>query len=124
MRALALGVAGYLVGLRVSGSEAAFGAAAGSVAAGVYGWSYLASHLDRLRSAAQRGFDATLAGRAMLRLVLLTVAGAAMFLTGRAAFVGYLGGFAVTFAVLMGSEIPRVARELRARGSIPMRGGE
>jgi len=114
VRGLLLGVLAGAVARLVRGDEAAVGAAAGCLAAGVYAWGYLRSHMAR--AGRSRIFDPSLARNSIVRITLLAAAGVGMRILGKDPFVGYLGGFAVAFAVLVALEAPGVVRQLRANG--------
>jgi hypothetical protein len=102
------------VALLLQGWPSAVGASAGSLAAAVYCWGYLRSHLAR--AGRTRIFDPALARHSAARIAALAMVAVGMRLMGRMPFIGYLAGFAVVFAVLVALEAPRVARQLRANG--------
>jgi hypothetical protein len=114
LRGLLLGLVAGAIGFRAGDWPVAAGAFTGSLAAAVYAWGYLRSHLGRARRA--RIFDPKLARHSVARIVALGVLGAAIWSMGREPFVGYLLAFAGAFAVLVALEAPAVARELRANG--------
>lgn len=114
LRGALAGVAAGAVAVLVSGWPAAFGAAVGSLAAGVYAWGYLRSHIGR--AGRTRIFDLALARHSVIRIVALALAGVGMRLAGRMPFIGYLVGFAVAFGLLVALEAPAVARQLKAGG--------
>ena len=114
VRGALVGIAAGVVAVLVSGWPAAFGVAAGSLAAGVYAWGYLRSHIGR--AGRTRIFDPALARHSVIRMAALALAGVGMRLAGRMPFVGYLVGFAVAFGVLVALEAPAVARQLKAGG--------
>lgn len=103
-----------IIGLRAGDGEIALGAAGGALLAGFYAGAYLKTHLrDR-----ERAFDRTTAASTMVRLVLVAIGGLVAWLAGKQVLIAYLTSFAVGFAILLASELPRVARDLRARGLI------
>lgn len=116
VRGVILGVVAGAVAAAWRGWPAAVGVGLGSLAAAVYVWGYLRSHMGRTGRA--RVFDPALARHSLARIAALALAGAAMRLMGETPFVGYLVGFGVAFAVLVGLEAPRVARQLKASGLI------
>lgn len=115
-RGVVLGVIAGAVAAAWRGWPATVGVGVGSLAAAVYVWGYLRSHMGHAGRA--RVFDPALARHSLARIAGLALAGAAMRLLGQMPFVGYLVGFAVAFAVLVGLEAPRVARQLKASGLI------
>lgn len=116
LKALALAVVSALAGLLLKGPETAFGVFLGAAGGAAYVWGYLRSHLAR--AGRERMMDASLLGSATLRFVLLAVFAVGVYLISREAFMGFLVGFALSFGVLLISEVPRVTRQLRARGMI------
>lgn len=116
LKALALGVVSALVALFLNGPEAAFGVFLGVAGGAVYVWGYLRSHMAR--AGREQMMDTSLLASATLRFVLLAVFGVGVYLISRDAFIGFLVGFALSFGVLLISEVPRVTRHLRARGMI------
>lgn len=116
VRGAILGVIAGAVAAAWRGWPAAVGVGVGSLAAAVYVWGYLRSHMGHAGRA--RIFDPALARHSLFRIAGLALAGAGMRLMGETPFVGYLVGFAVAFAVLVGLEAPRVARQLKASGLI------
>ena len=114
-----IAAAALLVGWTSIELIAGVGAAAGCLAAGVYAWSFIRSHLGR--AARSRFFDGKGAGAAGMRMVALGVVGAALFFVSREAFIAYLIGFGVCFAILLATEAPRVAREIQGQASVGSR---
>ncbi|MEO7804460.1 MAG: hypothetical protein ABIS18_08955 [Actinomycetota bacterium] len=117
-KASVIGGLAAVIGLGLSGYHAATGAFAGSVVAGLYASGYLRSHIAKAGSR-QRIFDAKIARDAVLRLVVAVAVGVGAHLFGGRIMVkAYVGSFAVAFALLVISEIPRAKQDLRARGVI------
>ena len=114
VRGLLLGIVAGTVAVLASGWPAAVGVVAGSVAAAVYCWGYLRSHLGHLGRT--RIFDPALARQSIARIAALAIVGVGMRLAGRMPFIGYLIGFAIAFAVLVALEAPAVARRFKADG--------
>lgn len=117
IKAASLGAFAAIVTLGTSTASAAIGAAVGSLAAGFYSIGYLRSHLASAGNHV-RPFDAGIAKQAMFRLVLVGMLGLGAYSNGRPAFIAYLSSFALCFAVLIVSEIPRATKQLRAKGLI------
>lgn len=118
-KAAALGVLAGAITLWLYDGPAAVGVLVGSLVASVYGWGYLRNHLARMEArTADSMFDKALFARAMGRLGSLAVFSTAIYVFWPPGFVGYLIGFGVAFAILVASEVPRLTRELRARGVI------
>jgi hypothetical protein len=116
LRGILLGLAIGAAALLIWGLPAAVGAAAGSLAAAVYCWGYLRSHVGH--AGRTRIFDPALARHSAARIGTLALVAVGMRLAGRMPFIGYLSGFAVAFAVLVALEAPAVARQLRANGVV------
>ena len=114
-KALPLGAVGALVALGSSGPLPAAGAFAGAMAAGLYAVGYVKGHLS---GAAERDrvFDSRVARGAMLRILAMAAGGAAAYAAGRSVLIAYLASFAVSFAVLLGSQVPQIKRQLSAGG--------
>ena len=115
LRAAALGALAAAIAFGTKGAPAAFGAFMGALAAGYYAGGYLRSHIAR--AVRTEFFDRSLARQALQRLIVTAALAFGAFLSGRAAFMSYLVTFAVGFAVLVISEMPRASRQLKARGS-------
>lgn len=116
VKAVVLGIAAALAAAAIAASpRAAAGALAGGLAAGLYAWSYLRTHLGRTERT--RVFDPEVAREATVRLLMMVTTGAGMWLAGRTVFLAFVATFAVTFAVLIASEIPRAVRQLKASGT-------
>lgn len=118
LKAGALAVPGALAALALKGGPAASGTFLGVVVAALYSWGYLRGHLKRAQAPRKGMVDPPLVLGAMGRFVLLAIVTALVYVVDRDAFLGYLIGFAVGFGVLVASEVPRVSRELRARGML------
>jgi hypothetical protein len=116
VRGVILGVVAGAVAAAWRGWPVAVGVGLGSLAAAVYVWGYLRSHMGHAGRA--RVFDPALARHSLVRIGALALVGVAMRLMGELPFVGYLVGFGLAFAVLVGLEAPRVARQLKASGLI------
>lgn len=116
-KAVPLGAASALGAYGWSGQRAAFGAAIGALGAGVYAWSYLRSHLARRER--ERAFDPALARQAAIRLAAAVAAGAGVYVLGRPALLGFLAAFGAAFAVIVVTELPRMARHVKALGGRP-----
>jgi hypothetical protein len=98
------------VGFSLGGPTVALGASVGTLASGLYVWSFLRSHLSQ--APRERIFDRGIATGAGLRLLTAAVTGAGMFLVGREAFVAYLAAFGAGFALLLATQAPAVLRKL------------
>lgn len=116
-KSLSLAVVGAVIAMGLGSRLAALGAFTGTFAAGVYAMGFLRSHLDRA-GLQTKAFDGGLAGKAVLRLLAVAVVGVGSYYLGRAAFTAYLISFAISFAILVISEIPRASKQLKARGLI------
>lgn len=118
VKAALIGALTGVVGLGLSGYPAAAGAFAGALVAGLYSSGYLRSHITKAGSR-ERIFDAKIARDAVLRLIVAVAVGVGAHLYGgRVTVKAYVGAFAVAFALLVISEIPRAKQNLRARGVI------
>jgi hypothetical protein len=115
IKAASLGSVAALAALGLSGNLAAFGALAGSVMAGAYAAAYLRSHVFRDLSN-PRFFDSRLVTHSLMRLVAVAVVGWGAYALSRNALRGYLIAFALGFPLLLMTELPLVARQLKARG--------
>lgn len=113
-KAAVLAFIGGLIGLGLNGARLGAGAAAGALVAGLYAAGYLNSHLKER----ERAFDSQMATGTFLRLSMVAVGGGLAWIAGRLVLIFYLASFAVAFALLVISEVPRVKRDLRARGLI------
>lgn len=116
LKAAILAIMALLIGLGTRGALVGMGAAIGCLAAAVYCWGYLRSHVDR--AARDKMLDAALMSQAGVRLVVLALVSVGMWFLGRQVLMAYLIGFAIAFALLLATEIPRVTRDLRTRGLI------
>lgn len=117
VKTLALGAIAALIAMGSGGASVAFGAGLGALAAGFYGVNFLRSHLNRLGNL-ERIFDSSVAKMATIRLIVVVAGGIGAYALGKPAAVAYLASFAVCFAVIVISEIPRASKQLRARGLI------
>ncbi|MGH2708035.1 MAG: hypothetical protein ACRDJF_03115 [Actinomycetota bacterium] len=106
-----IAVPGATLGFSLGGPDVALGASVGILAAGLYAWSFLRSHVSR--TSRKRVFDRRVAAGAGLRLVTAAVTGAAMFLVGRKPFVAYLAAFGAAFAILLLTQAPGALRQLQ-----------
>jgi hypothetical protein len=111
LRAFMVSLFGAIVGYGAYGAGGAAGAFAGCLAAGFYASGYLRSHVLTKRA---KVMDAGIAKSAIFRLVLVFAIGGAMYVAGRQPAIAYIVGFAVTFAVVVASEIPRTMKALRS----------
>lgn len=115
VKAVSVGAVGALIALGASGPNAAVGAFAGSVIAGLYGAGYLRSHTGRRDI--RHTYDRRVARSALLRLGLIVAGGGAVMAgAGRPGLQGYVLGFAAGFPFLVMTEAPRAFRQLKARG--------
>lgn len=117
-KSLALAAVVFLVALGLRDFDSAAGSTVGVLAAAVYAWGYLGSHLRRLQESSEQHAARRLFGAATLRLFILFAATGGMWFAGRETFLGFLVGFAIGFAVIVVSEAPRITRSLRSRGSV------
>lgn len=115
-KAFALAAVVFLIALGLRNFASAAGAAVGVLAAALYAWGYLGSHLRRLQKAAEERSGQKLFRQATVRLFILFLATGGMWFAGRSTFLGFLIGFAIGFAVIVVSEAPRITRTLRTRG--------
>lgn len=115
VKSVAVAAASFLITLGIDDVYSAVGVAGGVAASAVYAWGYLASHIGRLSG---KEGNRKLFTQASLRLVLLIAASASVWLAGREVFLGFLVGFGIGFAVLISTEVPRIARLLRTRGLV------
>lgn len=113
-RAGVLAFVAALIGFGWGGIPAAGGAAGGALIAGIYAATYVRSHLRER----ERAFDRATAASTFLRLLLVALGGVVASIVGRSAIIAYLLSFAMTFAVLVVAEIPRITRQLRQRGTL------
>lgn len=117
VKAAGLGIAAAAALMLLAGSGPAAGVLAGCMAAGLYSFGYVRSHV--YRQSAERVFDSRIARHMVVRLVVVSMVGAATFLLlGEPAVKAYLLAFLVGFPVLLISEFPRASRQLKARGII------
>ncbi len=115
IKAASLGSVAALAALGMSGHLAAFGALGGCLMAGAYAAGYVRSHVFRDISNA-RLFDSRLLTQSMMRLVAVAVVAWGAYALSKEALAGYLVAFALGFPLLLVTEIPRAARQLKARG--------
>ncbi len=115
-RALVLGALGAGAALLAGSPQAALGAVAGSVAAGLYVSAYLHSHLGT--AGRVRALDRRVAGAAGLRLALSGLGGLAAYSAGRTVLLFYLASFAIALLVLVVGEIPRARRDFQSGGAL------
>lgn len=106
-----------LGGLGYAGSLGAAGAFAGALAAGLYGYGFIKTHMARA-GRHERAFDPAIATHALLRMLVVAAGGAGAFALGVPVLKSYLVAFAISFAAVVGIEIPKASRALRARGVI------
>ena len=117
LRGAFVGIFCALAGLGYAAFEGAVGAFGGALAAGLYGYGFIKTHMARAGQHA-RAFDPAIAKHAFLRMVIVTLGGVGAFALGTPALKSYLVAFAVAFAAVVGVEIPKASRALRARGVI------
>lgn len=110
LKGLAVGALGAVV-VALSDPLAAAGVGIGGLAAGLYAWGYLRSHLAGLEQGSEG--RSRIIRKGGTRLVLLAVAGFAVSLLGRTALIGFLGGFAGAFALVLATEAGRIRRRLK-----------
>lgn len=114
-KAASLGSVAALAALGMSGNRAAMGALAGSLMAGAYAAGYIKSHLFRDVSN-PRFFDSRIFIHSFLRIVAVALVGWGAYTLGKVALGGYLIAFALGFPLLLLTELPLAARQLKARG--------
>lgn len=117
LRGAFAGIFCALGGLGYAGYLGALGAFAGALAAGLYGFGFIKTHMARA-GAHERAFDPAIAKQAVLRMLVIALGGYGAFLLGVPVLKSYLVAFAIAFAVVVGVEIPKASRALRARGVI------
>lgn len=117
IKVFTVGALAALAGLGASGTAGAIGAFAGCLAAGVYITGYIRSHVYRRETT--RTFDPRVAKFALLRVVVIAAGGFGIFaVLDKPGLKAYLLAFLVGFPLLLATEAPRAARQLRARGII------
>jgi hypothetical protein len=109
---LSLAAVAFVIGLGMARAAVGLGAALGCVVAAVYAWRYITSHLSMARR--ERIVEPRLIRSTTVRILLLAVVSASVFLLGRDVFIAYLAAFALALAVLLFAEAPRVMRQLRS----------
>ena len=109
---LSLAAVAFVIGLGMARALVGLGAALGCLVAAVYAWRYITSHLSMARR--ERIVEPRLIRSTTVRILLLAVVSATVFLLGRDVFIAYLAAFALALAVLLFAEAPRVMRQLRS----------
>ncbi|MGQ0679926.1 MAG: hypothetical protein ACT4OM_09800 [Actinomycetota bacterium] len=117
VKVLSVGALAALAGLGANGAAGAFGAFGGAAAAGLYVLGYVRSHVNR--RVTERTFDSRVARFALIRVLVIALVGIVVFAVwDKPALKAYLLSFLCCFPILLASEAPRAARQLKARGII------
>jgi hypothetical protein len=115
--AFLLTLAAAFVGLIVAGPKVAAGAAVGCLAATLYAITYVRSHF----AARERPLDGRIVSGFGVRLLVVAALALAAWWAGRSVLIAYLAGFALTFPLLLMSQLPRALRDLRSRTAVTRR---